>query len=205
MRYGLGQQSTCAAGSTWVTLPQQGGIIAGQCIPNSFATQIKNNWAQTSATLSNVSRPGQSPQIGDQWSLAITGTPNTPVTGSASQNGAGASTSPMGTTDASGNLTLTGTFGAADVGSWVESYLVGSGSPATVSFTVAAPAPYYPTAPAGTSNSTGSSSNSSSSSTPAPLDLSFLTNNVSILGFSVPVWALIAAAGGGLLLMGNKR
>jgi hypothetical protein len=36
-------------------------------------------------------------------------------------------------------------------------------------------------------------------------DLSFLTNSISILGFNVPVWALIAVAGGGLLLVTQEK
>lgn len=50
---------------------------------------------------------------------------------------------PYGTTDATGALTLTGTFAAGDVGSWREQAVIGNAtsderSEGTFSFTVAA-------------------------------------------------------------------
>ena len=163
------------------------------------------------ASISNVSRPGQSFQVGDSWSLVISGRPGEAVTGAASQNGLPSSTSNMGTTDANGHLTLTGVFGAGDVGSWTENYLVGANNPfATVSFTVAA-APVQQQQQSGGGGSTSSAGGGGiSTSTTAPIpatgfDLSFLTNSISILGFNVPVWALIAAGGGLLLMSGGRK
>jgi disulfide bond formation protein DsbB len=126
-----------------------------------------------------------------------------PVTGSASQNGAPVSTSAIGTTDTAGQLTLTGTFGSGDVGTWQESYLVGSGSLASVSFSVA---PASTSTTSGTIPPYGTAPQAPVTTIPATgFDLSFLTNSISILGFNVPVWALIAAGGGLLLMSGGRK
>ena len=174
-------------------------------LPTNTTANTAPTYIPTTATIQNISRPGQSFQVGDQWSLSINGNAGVSVTGSASQNGATVSTSQVGTTDSAGQLTLTGTFGAGDIGTWQESYLVGSGSPFSLSFSVAA-------APASTSNgnpSTTSTISPTGTAVAAPVttgfDLSFLTNSISILGFNVPVWALIAVAGGGLLLVTQEK
>ena len=171
--------------------------------PNSSTAPLPVDFSV--ATINNTSRPGQTFQVGDSWSLNIVGQPGEVVTGSASQNGAPVSTSSMGQTASNGQLILTGTFGAGDIGSWQESYSVGNSTSAPVVFTVAA-------APASTSNgnpSTTSTISPTGTAVAAPVttgfDLSFLTNSISILGFNVPVWALIAVAGGGLLLVTQEK
>jgi hypothetical protein len=183
---GLGQ--TCPAGQTWVPMPTPTNLLNGQCIPtDSFNTATEGPlWAPTTATITNVSRPGQSFQVGDSWSLLITGTPGVAVVGTASQNGAAPSSSNFETTNESGQLTLTGTFGAGDVGTWSESWLVGSGSPYTISFSVANPV----TPPANVSQPVGPAIAATATT---GVDLSFLTNTVSIFGMNIPVWGLIAA------------
>jgi hypothetical protein len=176
-----------------------------QCFPLVIASGTSTD-APTTALLTNLSNQTQGSSqscfpycnltVGDQWSLVITGSPNSPVTGSASQNGANPSTSNFGTTNSQGTLELTGTFGAGDVGFWQETYQVGTGTPHSIAFEVSAPP-----APAGSGSSSGSSSGGSSTSTTTPttpppsgLDLSFLTNNIGPL----PLWAWL---GGGLLAM----
>ena len=209
MSRGFGQ-IPCPPGFTWVNPSNQPG--AGMCWPSN---QVPPPGAAppppdfSAASISNVSRPGQSFQVGDSWSLVISGRPGEAVTGAASQNGLPSSTSNMGTTDANGHLTLTGVFGAGDVGSWTENYLVGANNPfATVSFTVAAAPAQQQQGGSSTSQTTppyGTAPQAPVTTIPATgFDLSFLTNSISILGFNVPVWALIAA-GGGLLLMGGKK
>jgi hypothetical protein len=159
------------------------------------ALASSTSYAPTSVVFQDLSNPNGPYQVGDQWTLTITGNPNTAVQGSASQNGAPMSTSNMGTTDTNGNLTLTGTFGAGDVGSWAESYLVGQGTPAPLNFTVNAP-----TASPGTLTMTNPGPTPVTStgapiaavSLPAGIDLSFLTSNIGPL----PLWAWL---GGGLV------
>lgn len=149
--------------------------------------------APTTATITNASRPGQSFEVGDQYQLVITGPPNTQVTGSASQNGGPASSSGFGPTNSSGKLTILGTFGASDAGSWSEQWQAGSAPASQISFSVSAAA----SGSGGSSGSGGASSNtggSSNTSTSTGLDLSFLTNNVGIAGQEIPVWALIGGA-----------
>ena len=94
----------------------------------------------SSASFSNVSRPGQPFQVGDSWQLVITGTPNQPVSGSATQNGTSQGTSAFGSTDQSGQLVLSGVFAPGTVGTWRELWTVGTSPAAVLSFTVAAAA-----------------------------------------------------------------
>ena len=150
-----------------------------------------------SATFTNVSRPGQSSfQVGDSWQLVITGGPNQPVSGSASQNGKSLGTTSYGSTDSTGKLVLTGTMDATTVGNWAQLWTVGA-SPAPVLNFAVAPL-------AGAPNSTAPAAGSSSDA------LSFLTNSVTIpgLNISVPIWALGAGAIAALWLMssaGSRR
>jgi hypothetical protein len=175
-----------AAGTVWCPAP------GGGCMP-VFGSVCPAGTA-TSAVLSNVSRPGQSFQVGDQWSLVISGDAGEAVTGSASQNGASVSSSNFGTTNESGQLTLGGTFGAGDVGTWSEVWQVGTGAAYPVSFTVSAVSSSTP--PANVSQPVGPAT----AVTAPAVDLSFLSNSVSLFGFNIPVWGLIAAGAGILLL-----
>lgn len=105
-----------------------------------------------SASLTNVSRPGQGFRVGDSWQLIVKGAPNSPVTDTATQNGTSLGTSPYGSTDASGTLSLSGTFTAGTVGNWSETWTVAGVKAPVINFTVAAAPP-----PAGNSNSTDGS------------------------------------------------
>lgn len=159
-----------------------------QCFPLVIASGTSTNEA-TGVTFTDLSSLRGPYSVGDQWTLEITGSPNTAVTGSASQNGAASSSSSMGTTDATGKLTLTGTFGAGDVGNWQESYQVGSGSPASLSFTVQAPP-----APASTPAAASPVATPAVAVNAPGLNLSFLTNDIGPL----PLWAWLA---GGLVAL----
>jgi hypothetical protein len=80
------------------------------------------------------SRGGNALQVGDTWLVSITGaTPNAQVTAKV-----GSDVTPMGTTDAAGNFTLSGAARTADVGSWNESWFVGGVPSGSFSFTVQA-------------------------------------------------------------------
>jgi hypothetical protein len=147
----------------------------------------------TSATLENLSSPGDSFLVGDQFQLTITGSPNSVVqeTGS-TQNGASMGGYSPGSTDASGTLVVTGTFGQSDVGQWTETWQVGQGSPAQISFGIVAE-----------SSSGGSNVPTTATATPAqtaPVQAasslpSWLTADI----VGIPVWGW--AAGAIVLLM----
>lgn len=155
------------------------------------------------ASIANTSRPGQPFQVGDAWKLTITGTPGQPVAGTASQNGQSLGTTPYGSTDANGQLVLTGAMDASTVGNWSELWTVGTVSAPVLAFSVS-PAPAAPAgAPIGGAAPAGAPA-ASSSTTSGISD--FLTQSVSIAGMDLPLWGVIAAGVGGLMLFsGGKR
>jgi len=145
-------------------------------------------------TLQNLSRPGSSYRVGDTWRMLITGSPNQPVSGSASQNGNSLGTTTYGNTDANGQLVLNGSFDGSTLGAWREMWTVGTSAAPVLAFNVAA----APSTPAGSS-----SPPASSTSGPSGLDLSFLSSPVNLLGISVPAWGVGAAAIAALFLLGG--
>jgi hypothetical protein len=144
---------------------------AGQPVQGYSTLQAQTQASAPSASGGHVtftsSRGGNALQVGDTWLVSITGaSPNAPVTVTA-----GGNTTPMGTTDGSGNFSLSGAARAQDVGTWNESWAVGGVPSGAFSFTVsAAPAAAISTpassgASVGTGTSTGSAAGASSSST----------------------------------------
>jgi hypothetical protein len=129
--------------------------------------------------------------VGDSWQIVVTGPPNSSVTASASQNGTSLGSSTMGTIGSNGQLTLTGTFAASQVGQWTEAWQVAGQSAGSISFSVAAGGSGggSPPVPAGGSG----------------LDVSSLLNgSVTVGGTSVPYWALGLGAVGLLWFMGKR-
>jgi hypothetical protein len=157
----------------------------------------------SSAAIANTSRPGQSFKVGDSWRLTVTGAPNSPVIGAASQNGSSLGATPYGNTDASGTMVLTGSMDSSTVGNWSETWTVGNTPAPALTFSVAgAPAPAPNTTPP--AGGGAGSSSTGSSSTAGIQD--FLTQSVSIAGISVPLWGAIAAGGVALMLFsGGSR
>ena len=92
-------------------------------------------------------------QPGDTWTISIAGAPPlTPVTvtGNTAGNLTNSVTTPMGTTDAAGNFSLSGSITADQAGAWSESWQVGGRTVGSFSFTVTVPVPAAaPAAPAG--------------------------------------------------------
>jgi LysM repeat protein len=75
--------------------------------------------------------------VGDTWQINITGAvANTPVFVSGLQPNGTLSTVQMGTTDAKGNFSLSGTFTKDQIGSWSEAWSVGSNAVGSFSFKV---------------------------------------------------------------------
>ena len=135
---------------------------------------------------------------GDVWTIKISGaTPNSPVAvtgnGSAATYGTNITT-PMGTTDSSGNWALSGSIDSSQIGQWYENWSVGGQSVGSFSFTVQA-------TPAGSSSGSSSSSSSGSSTS---VSASWFTDDSLISG--VPNWTLIAAAAAvAVFAFGGKR
>ena len=172
---GCGESGTspCTADATQsTTAPSSGLTPTAAAIP-------------TSVTLNNESNPGGQFAVGDQFTVIVTGPPNAAVTATSSQNGGAQSSGSMGTTDESGTLQITGTWSAANAGSWAETWNVaGSSGAAALNFTVAT----GPTTPGGggsTATSTAAATSSSSG-----IDLSWLTNTMG----GIPVWGYLAGA-----------
>lgn len=171
------------------------------------------------ATFTNLSRPSGY-VVGDSWRIDLTGPPNSPVSVSATQNGTSLGTTPMGSTDANGRASLTGSFASGTVGNWRELFTIGSAPAPLLAFTVtAAAAPSgSPGAPAGgagggsgSGSGSGSGGSGSGGSTPSTSGAScyqfFGGANDACIG---PVGQLTALAGGGILLgllwlFGGKR
>lgn len=141
-----------------------------------------------------TSRGGTALQVGDTWTLRITGaSPNSVVAVNGGKNGA-AVISQMGSTDSSGSFSLSGQITSDQVGSWSEYWTVGGAPSGSFSFTVA-PA----TTPAGQTiiNSSGAQNAPSGSSASVPSS-----------GFSmssIPTWGWVAAGAAALFLFRGSK
>jgi hypothetical protein len=153
---------------------------------------------------SNVLLPG------DTWTITIEGSyPNAAVYVVGGKNGESIK-SPMGSTNASGGFSLSGTLTSGDVGTWSETWIVHDVTIGTFTFTVQLP----------TSNSTNGQTsggtfqqvdqekqkiNETNATQP---DISTLLNDsLSIAGYDIPYWAVGLAAVGviGYFMMGSRR
>jgi hypothetical protein len=143
-------------------------------------------------------------QIGDSWTVTVKGAPNSPVSVTAQQSGQAASTSQVGTTDANGNFSLSGTAATGQIGTWAETWTV-AGQSATITFSVSA----GPSAPATSSNT----SSTSSGQTPSGSTLQNATTCFSLFSGEPcigPIGAYTLAAGVVAMiliasLMGGRR
>ena len=153
-----------------------------------------------SGTLSfTTSRGGTTLYPGDTWTIRISGAkPNAAISVVGGVNGAMNNT-PTGTTDASGNFSLSGTIDSSQVGSWYEAWTVGGLASGTITFTVAA----TPAAQSGGGTQSGGTQSGGGTQQPVTTTDNWFTDQM-ISG--VPNWALVAAAAGvGLLAFGGKR
>jgi hypothetical protein len=140
---------------------------------------------------------GSQLRVGDVWTVSISGAPpNAPVTVIATQNGLSGGVTAMGATDANGNFSKTGTMTADTLGSWAETWAVGSAPVGVISFTVVA-APIPPTPPS-----------NPPPTPPPPVVIPKVTAPPTTSGFdfsSIPVWGWAIAAGVGVLLIGGRK
>jgi hypothetical protein len=122
--------------------------------------------------------------VGDRWQIQISNAArNAPVAVTGGQNGANATT-PMGTTDSSGNWTSNGQVTADMIGSWQEAWSVGGQPVGTISFSVV---------PAGGSPSTSPSTSTGAGQSVTGSFAELLSKTTVIGGASIPDWALVGA------------
>jgi hypothetical protein len=97
--------------------------------------------------MENLTHPGLSFQVADQWRITVTGAPSQAVSIAAYHDGISIGPAAAVTLDATGSLVLTGKMAASQIGDWQESF---NGAP--LAFTVQpAPALVMVTTPVGPS------------------------------------------------------
>jgi len=132
----------------------------------------------------------QTLKIGDKWAIEVHGNSGWAVTVTGSKNGQPFTFPPMGTIDANGIFRLEGSVLPDQVGTWVETWLVGGVQAGVLIFTVVpAPAPQTAPPPPQTSNYVP---------TEQPPAMSMSLPNI-------PTWLLLAGGVGALLLIGGRR
>lgn len=127
---GLWAQWFGGAGGGGSLFGNAGALLpAGTVLPSGTSQPAGGNTGTVSVLLHDNS--GSSIfKAGDQFTLTVTGPPNSPVLINAIQNGQQLpGPTNLGSTDASGRFVLTGNWIAANVGNWSESITVG-GHPA---------------------------------------------------------------------------
>jgi hypothetical protein len=154
-------------------------------------------------------------KVGDQWRLTITGPANSPVTGSSNHNGQSNAAAPFGNTNASGVAVLTGSMAADTVGNWSEQWFVAGQPAGSISFTVAAPAAatqQQQQQTGGGSGTTGQQQQQQQQQqtgggggTTTGFNLSSLTGQTSLAGFSLPLWGWLAIAGVGVYAVSRGK
>jgi len=155
--------------------------------PSVSASQHAATYPNASVTF--LTPRGSGPLYpGDAWTIKISGAaPNSPVAvtgnGSAATYGTNITT-PMGTTDSSGNWALSGSIDSSQIGQWYENWSVGGQSVGSFSFTVQA----------SPSSTTGTGVQYTAS--PSPTAVAASTGNWltdSMFG-GIPNWGQLAAA-----------
>jgi hypothetical protein len=146
--------------------------------------------------------------VGDSWRVTITGGKPNAVVAVTGGKGSARDTNTVGSTDAAGNFSATGTISTNDIGTWFESWKV-DGTPAgEFSFTVPQPQTLTPSGtPTGSGNkNTGGNLPGGSSDTPAASTTTFNFNELFDKARTLPwyAWAGIAA-GGFILTRGGRR
>lgn len=140
-------------------------------------------------------------KVGDSWQIIVTGPPNSQVVAGATQNGASLGSTPMGVTNAQGQLVLTGTMGSSQVGNWVETWTVGGKSAGSISFTVSASGGSGGGDNSGGGNGGGNSGGGGGSTNPVTC-FKLFGDSESCISASIPIGSMTALAiGGGALLL----
>lgn len=132
-------------------------------------TALPSNSASSPSLQFTTSRGSTTLYPGDTWQIRITGSaPNAIISVSGVHNGQ-TSVNQMGSADASGNYTKTGTIDAYDAGGWQETWYAGSAMAGVINFTVtAAPNPGGSQQPQGTQPSGGQNGGGAQGTTLTP-------------------------------------
>lgn len=172
--------------------PQSQQQQSSDLASGSQQSDQRSQGAPVTVSMKNTTRPGADAayNVGDAWQLTITGAPGTAISGGASQNGKSLGVTPFGSLNGQGQMVLTGTMTAAQVGSWSETW---NGTP--LSFTVSAPAG------GGSSDTSGGGSNGSNGSNTQPGGFS-LPSFPDLSG--LPSWTWYAVGGLVLWMMVKK-
>lgn len=160
------------------------------------STQSPSAPTALSFSLTNTTRGGQSFQVGDGWTLTITGPAGQPVYIAANHNGTNIPKSQWGVTDSNGVFTLQGSMGADSIGTWAETYYVGNKTVGNTSYQVLqspGPSGTQSTTPVDLTDTTGAMATTTVDPAPAPADFG-VTN-------PIPWWGWAALAAGALFLM----
>jgi hypothetical protein len=152
----------------------------------------------------HTSRGGTALQTGDTWTVSIQGaSPNIQVSVKGGKDGAVSQTS-MGTTDANGNFSVSGTFGSGEIGNWAEQWYVGSVLSGSFSFTVS----QATTADGkkiivsnGADQAPGAKKDTTTTTTSSFTDWL----QASMLGGGIPNWAVLAGGLVAVLYFGGQR
>jgi hypothetical protein len=178
-----------------LTLPGQpgwtGATPAGKTAQQAATASAGVTRYYPRVSLSNLSRPGQPFQVGDELLLQIGGgQPNAPVNATATHNGS-SSTSDFGRTDAGGFFQLPVQMSEAEIGAWQETWRVGpeEASP-RLSFSVAAKPSAAATGAGGGQAAAQQEQQEAASAAPAILDQ-----------IKALPWWVWAALGGGIFLL----
>lgn len=190
--YTPGQPLSYTPGGIAIPPPQYGSYTPAGASP---VTAVAARGGQFSFS---TSRGSNAMKVGDTWLLSITGaTPNTQVSVSGSMPGGSFNTA-MGSTDSNGNYSKSGTVGAGEIGSWSESWSVGSAASGSVSFTVSAAT----AAGAGSGGGAGAGSGSGSGDGRS----GGAESGGGAIGFdfhSIPWWGWAAGAGVAVMAFGG--
>ena len=196
-------------GPSGVTTASQAAAAVATA-PANMATYFSNPANSTSVAPTGAapgvslafitSRGGTVLQPGDTWTIKISGaTPNIQVSASGIKSGQSLGTTSFGSTDANGNFTLSGSIDSTMLGSWAETWYVGSQTAGQLSFSVVAQG----SAPAPIVGSGGPVVNVTGTATPQSSLTSLISGNVG----GIPTSYLLI--GGGalvlILLMGSRR
>lgn len=208
--------------------PCRSGTYTGCPNPSLFATEMNNAeqaWFASRPAPGNVTTssgaqnaPGGNPSVsfqpsrsgvlqpGDTWVISIKGgSPNSPVVVSFSgSNPSAGQTATIGTTDASGNFSLSGSVLTSQVGTYTEAWTVGGTPAGNFSFSVALPT--APSPPSGGGAPPPSGGTGGGAPPPggggATVTTSWFTQSMID---SIPNWALLAAAVVAFMFMGSGK
>lgn len=174
-------------------------IATGSAQPT--LTTVQPKVYPRSFSLVNATRGGGNFQVGDAWTLTVSGPPGQPVTISGNQNGQPTGTSQLGSTDGNGNFQTSGVMSSGQTGNWTETYSVGGQIVGTIGFQVLqspGPTPTQSTTPPDPTNSSTGLAVQAPAPSPVP-------DAIAAPSSGIPTWAWMAAGGLALFLVFGRQ